>query len=139
MSVHQNLVPYLGFRSTAREALTFYQQVFGGELNISVFSDFGEGSTEEEGARVMHGQLIVDGQPLLMASDTPDSRELPDKSSTTIALFGGQEDNERLRGYWAALADGGTITLPLQLAPWGDAFGELNDRFGTPWFVNIAA
>ena len=42
------------------------------------------------------------------------------------------------RGYWNKLADGGTIIMPLAQAPWGDSFGMLTDKFGTPWLVNIA-
>ena len=37
-----------------------------------------------------------------------------------------------------AMPDGGTVTMPLEVAPWGDAFGQLTDRFGVSWMVNIA-
>ena len=39
--------------------------------------------------------------------------------------------------YFEKLAEGGTIEMPLEAAPWGDTFGSLTDRFGTPWLVNI--
>ncbi len=44
-----------------------------------------------------------------------------------------------LRAWWDALAEGGTITMPLNAAPWGDSYGQLVDRFGIEWMVNIAA
>jgi len=138
MSVNRNLSPYLGFRDSARAALEFYAGLFSGELELTTFGEFGMGEDKAERALIMHGQLTVDGEALLMASDTPKEMELPPASSTRLALFGGPEDEARLRGYWAALSEGGTIEMPLELAPWGDAFGQLTDRFGTPWFVNIA-
>ena len=47
-------------------------------------------------------------------------------------------DAEQLRGWWARLSDGGTVTMPLELQQWGNDFGMCMDRFGTPWMVNIA-
>ena len=55
-----------------------------------------------------------------------------------MSLSGPNEDDATLRGYWEKLADGGTIVQPLEVAPWGDAFGMLVDRFGVTWLVNIA-
>ena len=54
----------------------------------------------------------------------------------TISLSG--DEPERLRGYWEGLAEGGEIVMPLEKQMWGDEFGMLTDRFGTPWMVNIA-
>ena len=48
------------------------------------------------------------------------------------------DDDAGLRRYWDALSEGGTVTLPLEQAPWGDSFGQLTDRFGVNWMVNIA-
>ena len=54
----------------------------------------------------------------------------------SLALSG--EDDARLRGYWEALSAGGTVTMPLERAPWGDTFGMCVDRFGVRWMVSIA-
>ena len=51
------LNPYLNFRGTARDAMTFYQSVLGGELTVSSFDDFGMPVGEGEGSLVMHSQL----------------------------------------------------------------------------------
>ena len=48
------------------------------------------------------------------------------------------DEDELLRGYWGKLADGGTIDVPLEVAPWGDAFGQVKDKYGVNWLVNIA-
>ena len=50
----------------------------------------------------------------------------------------GRDDDAVLRGYWDQFAVGATIGVPLKKAPWGDSFGMLRDKFGTPWMVNIA-
>jgi PhnB protein len=72
-----------------------------------------------------------------MGSDTPAGMPYDDSSGgITVSVSG--DDATELRGYWDGLADGGEITLPLEQAPWGDAFGQLNDRYGTPWMFNIA-
>jgi PhnB protein len=131
------LNPYISFRGTAREAMEFYQSVFGGELDLSTFSDFQmPGIGEDEADLIMHGQLEAPGGLVLMGADTPRSMELAEGSSITISLSG--DDDVELRGYWDKLAEGGTVTMPLEAAPWGDAFGQLTDRFGVSWMVNIA-
>jgi PhnB protein len=53
-------------------------------------------------------------------------------------LSGSAAEGDELRGYWKKLLDGGTMTVPLEAAPWGDEFGMCVDRFGIGWLVNIA-
>ena len=62
--------------------------------------------------------------------------ELSEGSSITISLSG--DDEAELRGYWDKLSDGGEVAMPLEVAPWGDAFGQLVDKYGVSWMVNIA-
>ena len=131
------LNPYISFRGTAREAMEFYQSVFGGELDLSTFSDFQMPDVgKDEADLIMHGQLDAPGGMTLMGADTPRSMELAEGSNITISLSG--DDDAELRGYWDKLAEGGTVTMPLEAAPWGDAFGQLTDRIGISWMVNIA-
>lgn len=133
-----NVRPYLQFRDGAREAMAFYQDVFGGEVAISTFAEFGFGEGAA-GEKVMHSTLAVDGVTLLMAADTPEGMELPERSSVAVSLFGDAEDSAAMHAQWEKLADGATIVENLAVAPWGDEFGMLYDRFGTFWMVNIAA
>ena len=58
-------------------------------------------------------------------------------NTVTISLSGGDETN--LKKYWQGLTDGGTITMPMNVAPWGDQFGMLTDKFGVNWLVNVSA
>ncbi|HEX8105561.1 MAG TPA: VOC family protein, partial [Solirubrobacteraceae bacterium] len=84
----------------------------------------------------MHGQLEAPGDLVLMGADTPRSMELAEGSSITISLSGA--DEAELRGYWDKLSDGATIVMALEKQMWGDVFGQLTDRFGISWLVNIA-
>jgi PhnB protein len=134
--VTANLNPYLNFRGDAREALTFYARVLGAEPRISSFRDFGMPVGEGEEDLVMHGQLDLDGAPLLMASDVP-SHMGWDAGENRFSVSLSGDDEERLTGWWTALSEGATVTQPLEKAPWGDSFGMLKDRFGVSWLVNI--
>jgi PhnB protein len=129
------LNPYLSFRDNAREAMGFYQSVFGGELAISTFGEFQASDDPAEQDKVMHSLLSTDGGLVLMASDTPDRMDLTPGSNFSISLSG--TDEPELRGYWAMLSDGGTVAMPLGPAPWGDMFGMCSDRFGVNWLINI--
>ena len=130
------LNPYLNFRGRAREAIEFYHSVFGGQLDVNTFADFQmPGIGAEEADLVMHGQLSTEGGMTLMCSDLPSSMPLADESNITVSLSGGED--EELRDYWAKLSDGASVSMPLEVAPWGDAFGQLTDKFGTSWLINI--
>lgn len=130
------LNPYLNFRANAREALEFYQSVFGGELRMNTFADFQSAHDPSDNDLIMHGQLDAANGLTLMGADTPKDMAHHDFAGFSISLSG--DDDAALRGYWDRLADGGTVLQPLEVAPWGDAFGMVTDRFGVTWLVNIA-
>ena len=129
------LNPYLSFRDNAREAMAFYQSVFGGTLESSTFAEMNMADDPAEANKIMHSALTTDNGMVLMASDTPSSMNLDEGSSYSISLSG--NDGEQLRGYWDKLLDGGQMNLPLEKAPWGDLFGMLTDKFGTSWMISI--
>ncbi|HEY6932027.1 MAG TPA: VOC family protein [Marmoricola sp.] len=129
------LNPYVSFRDDAREALEFYRSVFGGELNTSTFGDFGDPKSPEA-KLIMHGMLETSSGFTLMAADTPPGMDFDPGSRISISLSG--DDEAELRGYWDKLAEGATVTMPLEKQMWGDVFGMCTDRFGVTWMVNIA-
>ena len=133
MTVRLN--PYINFRSSAREALTFYQSIFGGELTLSTFAEGGMPHDPAEAGKIMHGQLMANDMTL-MISDAPAGMPVADGSNISVSLSGG--DEAVLRGYWNGLVAGGKPVMPLEKAPWGDTFGMLDDKFGVSWMVNIA-
>jgi PhnB protein len=133
------LNPYVNvLDGKAREALDFYQSVLGGELNVMTFGDMG---TEGDLAtQVMHGQLETpDGFTLMVADAPPEMVAVTMGNNISVSLSGVAEDADALRGYFAGLAEGGTVPQPLEPAPWGDEFGMLVDKFGINWLVNISA
>jgi PhnB protein len=130
------LNPYLSFRGQAREAMEFYRSVFGGQLDVSTFADLGGmGVPDSESGQVMHSQLTVSESVHLMGSDVPSHME-GDFPNGRISLSGDEADT--LRGWFDALAAGGTVNVPLEKAPWGDWFGDVTDSYGVSWMVNIS-
>jgi PhnB protein len=131
------LNPYLSFRGTAREAMSFYQSVFGGELTTSTFGEMDAGVEPAERDLVMHAQLVSPNGLVLMGADVPAHMDYaPGTNSYSVSLSGA--DQGELTGYWEKLSVGADVTAPLNQAPWGDTFGMCTDRFGVTWLVNIA-
>jgi PhnB protein len=128
------LNPYLNFDSNARQAMEFYRDVFGGDLRINTFGEFGQADSAEAD-KIMHAQLETDNGFTLMASDTPAGMQRNPGDTISISLSG--DDSALLRGYWEKLSEGGNVTMPLEKQMWGDEFGMCVDRFGIPWMVNI--
>lgn len=134
MSIQLN--PYLSFRDNAREAMTFYQSVFGGQLDVSTFAEFGMTENPAERDLVMHSQLSTEEGLVFMGADTPSGTPFDEGSRITMTLSG--DDEPVLRRYFDQLAEGGTVMMPLEKAPWGDYFGQCTDRYGVIWMVNIS-
>ncbi|MFC9551581.1 VOC family protein [Rhodococcus sp. NPDC056960] len=129
------LNPYISFDGNARQAMEFYKDVFGGTLAVSTFGEFG--APDAEGSdKIMHAMLESDNGFTLMAADTPPGMEHNPGTNIAVSLSG--DDGDDLRGYWAKLSDGGTVSVPLEKQMWGDEFGACTDRFGISWMVNIA-
>jgi PhnB protein len=129
------LNPYISFGDNARQALDFYQGVFGGEVTVSTFGEFGQQDTPIAD-NIMHGQLETPSGFTLMAADTPPGMEHTPGNNIAVSLSG--DDADALRGYWDQLSEGGTVSVPLEKQMWGDEFGMCVDRFGISWLVNIA-
>jgi PhnB protein len=129
------LNPYVSFDNSARQAMEFDRRVFGGNLTMNTFGEFGQADSPDAD-KIMHSQLETDSGFTLMASDTPAGMQRNPGDTITISLSG--DDADSLRGYWEKLSDGGTVTMPLEKQMWGDEFGMCTDRFGIAWMVNIS-
>jgi len=130
------LNPYLTFDGNAREAMQFYHSVFGGELKVNTFGEFGSDDPALTD-KVMHAMLTTPQGYVLMASDTAPGMPFASGSSITVSLSG--DPGEGLEEAWDKLADGGQILLPFEKQMWGDLYGQCVDRFGVPWMVSIGA
>ena len=121
----------------AREAVEFYRSVLGGEASVMTFGDMG--AQDETASQVMHAQLETPaGFTLMLADAPPQMVQVTYGDNVSISLSGGQEDADDLRRWFTGLAEDGEVREPLAVAPWGDEFGMLTDRFGIGWMVNIA-
>ncbi len=129
------LNPYLNFDGNARQALQFYTSVFGGNLTLSTFADFGAQGTPDAD-RIMHGALETDAGYTIMGADATSDMTYQPMAGFSVSLSG--DDADALRGYFEKLSAGGTTTMPLQKQVWGDEFGMCIDQFGTSWLVNIS-
>ncbi|MES2436786.1 MAG: VOC family protein [Patescibacteria group bacterium] len=134
--MQSKLNPYINFDGNAKEAMQFYQTVFGGKLDLSTFKDGGMPHSPADADKIMHAMLVADNGMTLMASDTPPGVPFIAGGNISISLSG--DNQEELQGYWNKLAEGGNIAMPLEKAPWGDMFGLLNDKYDISWMVNIA-
>jgi PhnB protein len=134
MTVRLN--PYLSFRDSAREAMTHYQSVLGGELSISTYAEYHASEDPAEQNKVMHSMLETTDGLVLMGADTPNDMEYAPQSGVSVSVSG--DDEAQLRGWWERLSDGGTVVMPFEKAPWGDTFGMCVDRFGTHWMFNAS-
>jgi PhnB protein len=129
------LNPYISFQGNARKALEFYCGVFGGELTLNTFGEFGAADAPYAD-QIMHGMLVTKSGFTLMGSDTPpEMKKVTTGNNIVVSLSG--DDADELRGYWEKLAASGIVNMPLQLQVWGDEYGDLTDQFGVEWMVNI--
>ncbi len=134
MAVQLN--PYLHVSGNAREAMEFYRSVFGGELEVMTFGDLGGGGGQYPDDGVMHAQLRTEHGLVIMASDGLD----PSASGAgTVSLSLSGDESETMTRWFEALAGGGKVEVPLDQQVWGDVFGQVTDRFGMRWLVNIAS
>jgi PhnB protein len=129
------LNPYLTFNGNAREAMEFYRSVFGGQLRINTFGEYGS-SDPANADKVMHAMLTTDQGYILMASDIAPGMPYNPGNTITCSLSG--DPGEGLEQAWEKLSDGGTIAMPFEKQVWGDVYGMCIDKFGIPWMVDIA-
>lgn len=127
------VAPYLSFAAEAREALQFYQSVFGGEVGVNTYAEFGRDDGPADA--VAHGMLR--GPVTLFASDAAPGEHAVSSmrdSGVLLSLLGTAPAAEMER-WFAALSEGGIVDDPLQERPWGAHDGRVTDRFGVTWLI----
>lgn len=137
MSISLN--PYLIFNGNAKEAIHFYEKALGGQvMGIMTFGDMPADPnyplTDEMKNGVMHALLKV-GESELMFSDTYEGMPYQTGNSIQLAIHPKEED--QARQIFDALADGGEVIMPLQPTPWSPLYGQVKDKFGIIFQVNV--
>jgi PhnB protein len=127
---------YLTFNGNCREAMTFYKDCLGGELN---FQTIGESPLSDKMPKqmkdcILHGILTNNGL-ILMASDMVSEKGLVKGNAVSLSLNCSSEDE--IKSCYAKLSVGGTTNHPLENSFWGALFGDLTDKFGNHWILNF--
>jgi PhnB protein len=125
---------YLNFDGNCREAMEFYKKCFGGELFSMPFSQAPFDSPKEAKDRLIHAALHL-SWGLLMASDTMPGQPFKQGNNFSVSLE--CENPAEQDRVFAALGEGGKVTMPLQDTFWDARFGMVTDRFGISWMFNL--
>ena len=128
------LSPYINFQGRAREAMEFYHQLLGGTLDLIAVNAQGVAGPAVPGDRITHGRLVADGT-VIIAGDGHPSYLATVGDNLALALSG--TDRDLITRIFDALADGGTLKMPLTVQSGGAAVGWLTDRFGINWMVQV--
>jgi len=129
----QQLNPYLSFAGNCGEAMEFYASALGGTVQSMSFRDSG---MDVDG--IMHANLVTPAGFHLFASDVVEGMGAPLVVGNNLQVSLSGDDAAALRGYWAALSQGGQVVMPLERQMWGDDYGMIADKFGVLWHVNIS-
>ncbi|AUZ86704.1 VOC family protein [Arthrobacter agilis] len=121
---------YISFPGTAREALGFYAEVFGGEVSLFTYGDFAR--TDGPPDAVAHG--VLDGVVALAGADAAAGEKTLRCEGLMLSLLGTAEPPV-LHAWFDRLAEGGTVVDPLAPKPWGASDGQVVDRHGLHWLI----
>lgn len=135
----QKIIPYLHFNGNCEEAVHFYEKALGAKLERIVrFADMpcpdGTPMPQEDGKRIAHARMILDGMGTVFAGDCPSSMPYGGIQGITLTL--NYDTVEQAQRVFDALSAGGKVEMPMQPAMWAKTFGMLTDRFGAPWMIN---
>src|SRR5579872_6628405 len=129
------LNPYLAFNGQCEEAFKFYEKCLGGKIIAKMtYGDtpMADQTPPDWRGKIAHMRLSV-GDKLLMGSDAPPPRfEAMKGMSVTLGI----DDPAEAERVFHALAENGTVGMPIQETFWARRFGMLVDQFGTPWMIN---
>jgi len=126
--------PYLFFVGNCREAMTAYQGIFGGQLDIVTAAEMPDSPPDAPSDSVMHAALTLDTGGILMASDDPSATEAGPKVGISVSMTAATPDDAAR--IFKGLSEGGDVQLPMGATSWSPAFGMCTDRFGIPWMVS---
>jgi PhnB protein len=132
-----HVIPYLSFNGNCTEAMRFYEQVLRAKLTILMSgadSPMAAQIPPESAHRILHARLELPDNGVLFAGDCP--QHLPYEGIKGLSLTLNYEEVSEAQRVFNALADGGSITMPMQASFWAKSWGMLVDRFGAPWIIN---
>ena len=126
--------PYLIFNGNCRQAMQFYADCLGADLNIQTYAQSPGAHPDAVKDKIMHAKLTK-GQLVIMASDPHDATPVTQGGNYFLSLnCDSLEEIERL---FNAVGKNGKVLLPLQDMFWGARFGMLKDQFGVNWMFSF--
>jgi len=131
-------IAYLAFNGTCAEAMRFYEQALGGKLEVLMSgaeSPIAAQMPKEFAHRILHARLVLPGGGTLYAGDCP--AHVPYEGIKGVSIAIDFDTVARAERVFAALADGGQVTMPMQSAFW--AIGSTLPPwscFAFPWFAS---
>lgn len=130
-------VTHLNFRGQARAALAFYHAVFGGQVMLATYQDFGAVPEGTPADGIIWGQVVSDSGMRIMAYDVQaDKAWHPGENAFYVSLRGDSADE--ITALYERLLDGGSLLHALAPAQWTPLYGMLKDRFGVTWVLDVA-
>ena len=134
------LTPYLAFEGQAAEAMRFYEKALGGKIDKMLTygeSPMAEQVPAEHRKRVMHSALsLPDGGQFFAVDKLPGMPGSGPSGFNGIGLTLEYEDVAVGEMAFKALAEGGSVLMPMAPSFWVERFGMLTDRYGVRWMVN---
>lgn len=131
---------YLNFKGNTEEAFTFYKSVFGGDfISVQHFKDTPEAGklSPADQDKIMHIALPLGDNVILMGTDILESMGQHITMGDNFSISLDTETQEEATTLFNALAQGGSIEMPLEKMFWGAYFGVVIDSFGVHWMVNF--
>ncbi len=135
----KELTPYLNFDGTTEEAFTFYAEVLGGQiLGVARFRDFGSMAElpEADLDKVANVALTLPNGTMLMGTDVLASLGQQFRSGNDFALHVEADDAGEAERLFAALSEGGTVSMEPAPTEWAEWFAGCTDRFGVEWMIS---
>ena len=129
----REITPYLMFDGACKAAMTFYQQVLGGKLDVMTYGQADPKASDADKDKVIHARL-ESGTTVIMASDSGHGIPVKDGDDVWLSLQCGPASE--VDAIYAKLSAGGETPQPPQDAFWGARFGMLVDKFGVQWMLN---
>ena len=136
------VIPYLNLQGRAQEAVTFYQEQLGAE--VEMLMRFKDMPPSEDGSQsipagldeqIMHATLMFGNSPLML-SDSPDPGQPEFKG---ISLYLAVDSVEKATQLFEVLAESGNVVMPIAKTFWAELFGMVDDQFGVNWMISVEA
>lgn len=141
------LLPYLAFPGNGAEVMAYYNEIFGGSLNVVKYGDIpmdlpftpptgalAHAHLDSSGVQITGGDTVGDE-----ADPVPSQQSGSLESGTYSFLLDVDSVNEAAALIEKFTASGGQVEMPFEKAPWGDYYGQVKDKYGTLWAFSVAA